>query len=53
MLSVSEMRSLFSRTSPAYVQITLKEIYAVWKNVMGLHDKVFEISQRKLKMGGK
>ena len=29
MLSVSQMRSLFSRTSPAYVQITLKEIYAV------------------------
>ena len=55
-LFASQMLSLLSGTNPAYIEISLKEIYEVYnfsKSVMGLHDKASKISQRKLKMGKK
>ena len=55
-LFVSQMSSLFSRTNPAYIEVSLKKIYAslkLFKKFNGLHDKAFKISQRKLKMGEK
>ena len=52
-LSVSQMLPLLFRTNAAYIQITLNELYASLKKGMGMHDKVFEISQRKLKVGKK
>ena len=52
---VSQMLPLFSRKSPGYIEISLLKTCTIlqkfWKSLMGMHDKAFKISQRKLKIG--